>query len=92
MSNTLTENALLKSDYRRRRWTIRIVLASIFILLILTVAFLLLSSPTGMTASEAVAAYSQIKLDKHERMLNGYWENQYTQTSTLIRKGMSEPC
>lgn len=83
MSNSVTENALLQSDHRRRRWTIRIVLTSIFILLILTVAFLLLSSPTGLTTNEAVAAFAQIKLEQTredvERLLGKpVYANKYT--------------
>lgn len=83
MSNSVTENALLQSDHRRRRWIIRIVLTSIFILLILTVAFLLLSSPTGMTTNEAVAAFAQIKLEQTledvERLLGKpVYANKYT--------------
>lgn len=53
MSMSGPEQALLICDHRRRRWIIRLCLAFLFTILILTVIGLLLMSPMGMTAEEA---------------------------------------
>lgn len=61
MSTTSPEQTLLTRHHRLRRWTIRICLSVLVLALILVVTGFVLLSPSGMTASEAEAAFAQIK-------------------------------
>ncbi|MFT3878268.1 MAG: hypothetical protein QM703_01250 [Gemmatales bacterium] len=61
MATNPSEQENLARSHRLRRWTIRICLLLLLIVLILTISCFVLLSPSGMTATEAEAAFAQMK-------------------------------